>query len=423
MARKRRRTPRATPRNSRSSPRVPGPRVPGPAQGGGPARMSDLLLDLLEPWIIELPDPPPVEVARAPILLAAIAWNVSRSPDAARREAEIREAARGVDRPAGVGAAEVEAFMAALVDRARALWPHLRQVILHVRVVEDEGGDLRIRAMSRVPPGAPDPHAAGPAERRRGTAAPRAEERVPRKTRPLYEAVVRLTDAFCAERLDGDYATLCRKMAATLARKRPSPLERGGIEGWACGIVRAAGSANFLFDPSTEPYVSAAEIAGYFGVAPSTCAAKARAVKDALRIRPYDWHWLLPGTLERNPLVWLVEVDGLLADARDLPLDLQEEAARRGLIPYAPGRRPVEVAIGAAEYGTLEGIAILDPALEQIIRDARRTPHGYILSGLREEFAALAGFLASEADYEPDPERRAQLRAAHEQIKYTLDRR
>ena len=37
--------------------------------------------------------------------------------------------------------------------------------------------------------------------------------------------------------------------------------------------------------------------------------------------------------LEQHTLAWLVEVDGLVVDARMLPLELQDEARGRGLIP------------------------------------------------------------------------------------------
>jgi hypothetical protein len=47
--------------------------------------------------------------------------------------------------------------------------------------------------------------------------------RVPKALRLRFEEICALTDRFRAERLDAEYAELCRK----LARKRPSPLERG----------------------------------------------------------------------------------------------------------------------------------------------------------------------------------------------------
>jgi hypothetical protein len=40
--------------------------------------------------------------------------------------------------------------------------------------------------------------------------------------------------------------------------------------------------------------------------------------------------------LEDHPLAWLVEVNGMLVDARWLPPELQAEARRRGLIPDLP---------------------------------------------------------------------------------------
>ncbi len=40
----------------------------------------------------------------------------------------------------------------------------------------------------------------------------------------------------------------------------------------------------------------------------------------------------------RNPLAWMIQVDGFIVDARDAPREIQEEAFLRGLIPYIPGR-------------------------------------------------------------------------------------
>ena len=38
-----------------------------------------------------------------------------------------------------------------------------------------------------------------------------------------------------------------------------------------------------------------------------------------------------------NPFVWMLEVDGMIIDARTAPLEFQQEAYRLGLIPYIPG--------------------------------------------------------------------------------------
>jgi hypothetical protein len=58
----------------------------------------------------------------------------------------------------------------------------------------------------------------------------KAGESVPTKLRPIYESIVHITDEFCKDHLSEEYAELCRKMAATLSRKRPSPLTQGKLE-------------------------------------------------------------------------------------------------------------------------------------------------------------------------------------------------
>ena len=40
--------------------------------------------------------------------------------------------------------------------------------------------------------------------------------------------------------------------------------------------------------------------------------------------------------MEQNPYIWLLEVNGLPMDIRYAPRAAQEEALRRGLIPYLP---------------------------------------------------------------------------------------
>ena len=79
-----------------------------------------------------------------------------------------------------------------------------------------------------------------------------------------------------------------------------------------------------------------AEVAAGFGVGQSTASAKARVISDALRLSPMDPTWMLRDLAERNPLLWLVEVNGILADMRDMPREVQQIAYDKGLIPYVP---------------------------------------------------------------------------------------
>ena len=43
---------------------------------------------------------------------------------------------------------------------------------------------------------------------------------------------------------------------------------------------------------------------------------------------------------EENPMVWLIEVDGVAVASRSLPLDYQVVAFQRGYIPYIPALGP-----------------------------------------------------------------------------------
>ena len=38
-------------------------------------------------------------------------------------------------------------------------------------------------------------------------------------------------------------------------------------------------------------------------------------------------------------MAWMIMVDGLIVDARHVPRQIQEEAYRKGLIPYIPGEQ------------------------------------------------------------------------------------
>jgi hypothetical protein len=161
-------------------------------------------------------------------------------------------------------------------------------------------------------------------------------ERVPKHMQATWQAVVDLTDKFCADNLNEEYAQLARQAAAALCRKRPSPLMTAHIETWACAIVYALGYVNFLFDKSQEPYMSASDLCAAFGISASTGSARSRVVRDALGMIQMDANWVLPSKLEDSPLAWMIMVNGLIVDVREMPREIQEIAYQKGLIPYIP---------------------------------------------------------------------------------------
>ncbi len=151
-----------------------------------------------------------------------------------------------------------------------------------------------------------------------------------------YQEIVLMTDVFCQERLDSEYRDLCRELTAALARKRPSPLNNGQIKTWACGIVYAIGSVNFLFDKSQSPHMCSDELCAWFCVATSTGGNKAKQIREMFNMFPFDEKWTLSSIVEKDPMRWMISVDGFIVDARYLPRAIQEEAYQKGLIPYVP---------------------------------------------------------------------------------------
>ena len=66
---------------------------------------------------------------------------------------------------------------------------------------------------------------------------------------------------------------------------------------------------------------------------------KAKVIRDSLKIHPLDPEWTPPGRMDENPMAWMIQVNGLIVDARRLPREIQEEAFRGGLISYLPADR------------------------------------------------------------------------------------
>ncbi|MDB5299623.1 MAG: hypothetical protein JWO87_1286 [Phycisphaerales bacterium] len=171
---------------------------------------------------------------------------------------------------------------------------------------------------------------------------------VPEKMREKHDAIAAMIDGFSHEHLNEEYRLLCRRMAGVLARKRPSPLVNGTPAAWAAGIVRAVGWVNFLDDKTQKPYIKFTEVDKAFGISPATGAAKSKAIRDLLKINAFDADWTLPSRMADNPMIWMIQVNGLILDARHVPREIQEEAYRKGIIPYIPADGPVD---GSGEQG------------------------------------------------------------------------
>lgn len=163
--------------------------------------------------------------------------------------------------------------------------------------------------------------------------------RVPAAMQEKFDTIALATDAFCDAHLNDEYKQLIRQALAALCRKRPSPLLKGQENSWAAGAVHAVGMVNFLFDASQTPHCKAQDIFSHFGLGASTGQNHSKKIRDALDMTQMDPNWTLPSRLGDNPLVWMLQVNGLMVDARRMPLEVQELAFAKGLIPYVPGHK------------------------------------------------------------------------------------
>lgn len=158
---------------------------------------------------------------------------------------------------------------------------------------------------------------------------------MPEELHQTFLAIVALTDEFCRKFLNDEYLCLSREMAIDLCQD-DSPANRGKPASWASGIVHALGMVNFLGDPTFEPYMPPSEIAKGFGVSQGNMTTKSKIIRDALVISPLDTDWCLPSKLGENPMAWMVEVNGFIMDARSLSLEVQQQLADEGAIPFVP---------------------------------------------------------------------------------------
>jgi hypothetical protein len=197
------------------------------------------------------------------------------------------------------------------------------------------------------------------AKRRHGilTSLPMSDEMLPQKVpkaRPVpkppsrekkdevLHVIIGMTDQFCHDYLNDEYAVLCRKMAVNLARKRPSPLVSGKPTTWACAIVRTIGMVNFLGDRSQKPYMKMTDVDKAFGIGESTLSSKSASTRKMLKIHQFDHEWMLRSRMDRNPLIWMLTVNGFMMDIRQCPREAQVVAFEKGLIPYIPADRTRE---------------------------------------------------------------------------------
>lgn len=158
--------------------------------------------------------------------------------------------------------------------------------------------------------------------------------KIPEQMQSYYQSITALTDTFCEQHLNGEYQEMARFVTAALCRKKLCPLFSGKINVWAGAIIHAIGTINFLFDKSEKPYVSTASLARAFNSSQSTISNKAKQIREILKMRSFDHHWMLKSLIEQSSMAWMITFNGFIVDARSLPIEIQKAAYEKGLIPY-----------------------------------------------------------------------------------------
>ena len=148
------------------------------------------------------------------------------------------------------------------------------------------------------------------------------------------ERISELATGFCSQKLDEEYLGLVEKLVGKLSRKRPSPILRGKEEIWAAGVVHAIGQVNFLYDKSSQPYISFDELNEYFDTKKSSVGNKAAEIRKMFKMDSFSNVEFMTGRLkEKHPMLNMVMVDGYFVPLSAIPEEYQQmvrEAQERG---------------------------------------------------------------------------------------------
>lgn len=125
---------------------------------------------------------------------------------------------------------------------------------------------------------------------------------IPVAVRPQFEEIGEIMRTVCRDHIDDEYYYLGILLLEKLARKRPSPLLAGKTDAWAAGVLFALGSINFLYDKTSAPYISKADLAGCCGVKLSTANGKGRQIRDMFGMGYWDSRFSTQRMDDRNPL-------------------------------------------------------------------------------------------------------------------------
>jgi hypothetical protein len=141
--------------------------------------------------------------------------------------------------------------------------------------------------------------------------------------------LIEMTADFCDEHANAEYRELCELLIRKMARKRSVPFLSGRVEIWAAAVVHALATINFLYDKSLTPHTTFDVLANHFGVVKSTVTAKAKVIRDMLKMEYFDDEFSTEHMKQNNPYANLVSLNGFIVDIENLPPEMREELRKR----------------------------------------------------------------------------------------------
>jgi hypothetical protein len=138
------------------------------------------------------------------------------------------------------------------------------------------------------------------------------------------KALIDMTNDFCIEKIDEEYAMLCEKLINKLARKKDVPFKSGKLEIWAASIIHAIGMINFLYDKTIEPFIEIDDINEYFGTNKKTVSGKSNNIRKMLKLNYFEPGFTTKRMEKESPFNNFVLVDGFIVSVSSLSEDLQE---------------------------------------------------------------------------------------------------
>src|SRR5271165_4306753 len=145
-------------------------------------------------------------------------------------------------------------------------------------------------------------------------------DRIPESMHSKFASITSKTDPFFQRYLNDEYRQLVRqRLQHCAAKDHPHCYEEAKISGQRDLFMLSA--LQILFLTSRKHLIATLPIF-------------TRSLALLLALDRVS-----PSKFDINPLIWMLTVNGMMVDVRHLPIEVQEVAYQKGLIPYVPGAK------------------------------------------------------------------------------------